>query len=331
MKEADKRARIALAYGGLLRLQEYCKVNKDHKETRLHLLALDGRDKRNDSPEVIKARRSKEWQKDYVNRLVDAGILIRVHENSQDLYYPADLEVIPKILKDHDEYGLRLSKFLFPNEAGIPPELQEDEGEEKLEEENDETEEGEVVEAQLADVMEQMAKHIKAIASNLNVMREAYNLQSDTLLSAIRKLDDLSLMNAPSQSEKEFPSYVKNRFKEIDEKLDRMTERLNRTSDGVTTAGVLLSKVDAGLQALHKMTPEWFQWLAGLIGLQPQETMSTLLDKKLTFYLGKLTGDQALKDVLAELRTKLRDLSSIEDLALKAIEAAEGKEGQDGG
>src|SRR5262245_904786 len=125
MREADKRARITVAYSGLVMLQSQLANNARYKSTRNHLVAVPKNEAK--SPEIINAVRRKDWQKDYVLRLVEAGILKKVSEGSQELYYPPDPKEIDLIIADHDKYGLRLSRFLFPREAGIPAELDEDE------------------------------------------------------------------------------------------------------------------------------------------------------------------------------------------------------------
>ena len=126
MKDVDKRARITVALHGLiLLLDEHTKNTGVHGNcvTRNDLFAVPHNQKHN--PDLKNAIRSRTWQKPYVKRLVDAGILAHKRIDSQDVYYPVHVPKLVDLIQDHEEpnYGLRLSQFIFPSEAGLPKEL----------------------------------------------------------------------------------------------------------------------------------------------------------------------------------------------------------------
>lgn len=332
MKEADKRARITVAYGGLALLQQRFENDPSYRSTRLKLFAVP-RDEPQD-PSIIKAVRSKDWQRDYIKRLVDAGVLIKNSEDSQELYYPSAPRIVAEIIEDHDKYGLRLSKFLFPNEAGMPKELIESE-----EEDSDEDEP--------TDLKERSAEYVKAeartgpealdgrdISRQLGALLMAQNLNTDFQRQVVLALQGVEarLPEAPTQSDREFYSYMKNRFKDLDARLGKIEESmhlssrtLTRVDAGMNSLSTLVTSAIAGLKPMD-MATEAFKHIRPMLGLTEGQTLAGLLAERFKL----LEGGSLLRSTLTELRAKLSDLQAIEELALKAIEASEKSEVNNG-
>lgn len=326
MKEADKRARITVAYGGLILLRDRVEKDPNNWCTRTHLFALpkDGEK----VTENIKAMRTKSWQRDYVQRLVDAGILAKMTRAGQELYYPPDLTTITQLIDDHDNYGLRLSRFLFPREAGIPLESPEEGGDEESESGGSEADEEEVVESTDGGIIQMDGASVTALLRLLRTLEEG-RLMHATLMKAV--LDQYKLVEEgvnrdreERQADREFPSYVKNRFKELDAKMGKVEEALN-------FSGRTLTRMDAAVNSLSSMVSS----LAHNLTLAIPTSLSQELTKKLRAVIGlpekqtlleALENKGSLRDTLAEFRVRLQDLRAVEELALKAVESSEKSE-----
>lgn len=314
MKEADKRARITVAYGGLLLLRKQLSEDPNYKSTRAHLFALPKGTEKN--PEIVKAVKTKDWQKDYLQRLIDAELLEKITENSQELYRALDIDEIGKIIEDHDNWGLRLSRFLFPREAGIPAELAEDEGEEEDESELPEPEPLAAKDSTDAFLqmsersVETMIRLLNRIQEQLEMNTQLMKLTADQHIivdKALTKSQEI-LEKESSQAKQEFPNFVKNRFKELE---DRLTSIEESTSTGART----LTRLDAGLAALATAV--------GSIAPTVSQRIEDLARHYAKSLFEKVDQVGAVRAVISELRSKLSDLSAVEDLAMKVIDTVE--------
>jgi hypothetical protein len=332
MKEADKRARITVAYGGLLLLRQQLSKDPNYRSTRAHLFAVPN-DKEK-SPELVRAVKTKDWQRDYIQRLVDAEILKKGSENGQDLY-SADPDKVEVLIADHDNWGLRLSKFLFPREAGIPNELAEDDDESEDESGSDkgfapsttpapEDEEG--------PILQMGERSVTALIRLLNSVREQQEMnvslmkhvlvQYEAVETAINR--EREQTKEISQAEKEFPNYVKNRLKELEAKIDKQYESLS-------FAAKTLARVEADIKSLPSMVSSILPSISKMLGVPEGKTLTIHVDSLMKHYLVKLTGREmgTLRDLLSGLRAKIADLDAVEDLAMRTVEAIEKQGEQD--
>ena len=326
MKEADKRARITVAYGGLALLKKQLSENPNYKSTRAHLFAMPKGEEKN--LEIVKALKTKDWQKDYLQRLIDAELLVKVSENGQELYYPSNIDEIGKIIEDHDNWGLRLSKFLFPREAGIPNELAEDDAEEQDDEGGLPKPEPNLAEKDDSESILKMSEQsVKAMVKLLGRIQEllTMNLEMMKLTAEQHKTVDLALRGTQellekdqelTQAEQEFPRYVKNQFKELENRLSKLEE-------SASTGARTLARLDAGITALSANLGTLVPKISSLLGLTEGQTLMSQLGPILREALGNLKQTGSIRDVLAELRAKIKDLSAVEDLAMKAVESIE--------
>ena len=126
------------------------------------------------------------------------------------------------------------------------------------------------------------------------------------------------------QADRELPNYIKNRFKELDSKVEKLEEAFN-------FSGRTLTRVDGAVNALSSMVSS----LAHNLSLAVPTSLPQELTKKLRSILGlpekqtlleALESKGSLRDTLAELRVRLQDLQAVEELALKAIESSEKSE-----
>lgn len=340
MKEADKRARITVAYGGLVLLLSELQKDPEYKSPRRLLFALPkGGEK---VPENVKAVRTKDWQRDYLQRLVDANILIKITESGQEFYQTRDMTVIAGLIADHDKYGLRLSKFLFPREAGIPPEL-DDEGEAEEEEPEEEVEPEKAEEPEAPEqktlALEMGPRELKRLIQLLNDIikdREMTLALMRGVLDQYKTVEQLALRDQEErQVDRELPNYMKNRFKDLDDRLSKIEEALN-------FSGRTQARVEAGIDALSKMVSslahnltlavptnllqELTKRLNSVLGIPEAQTLWGALSAQIRAFEQK----GSLRDTLAELRVKIQDLQAVEELALKAIDSTEKIEATDG-
>lgn len=354
MKEVDKRARITVAYGGLVMLAKQTHKNPKAKVTRAQLFALPT-DNEND-PALVKAARTKSWQKGYIERLISAGLLTQVVEGGQEFYRAISDTAIAALIADHDNYGLSLSKFLFPHEAGMPPELLESEGNAEDEDEDTVTLKvlvdpqggggfadalGKAFAEPKEDESEDAPYDPAADPSYLGAIRglRAFVDAVDAKLNHIAEGVKVVVLEAEvirreleqSQAEKEFVSYVKNRFKELD-------ERLKKIENSTATTSRTLTDIDTTFQAfLISLIPNWVEFGEKLNGGIVTELKSYLHQEIQPTLVNIHTGIQQLwkrlgtvdsaKGVLLEFRNRLGDLRAVEDLAMKVIETAEKGDG----
>lgn len=331
MKEADKRARITVAYGGLVVLQDEYSKDEDHYCTRNNLFRIPK--ERDDDPELVKAIRSRGWQKPYVQRLVDAGLIVKFQVDSQDVYQPADDSCIKALFADHDNLGLRLSKFLFPSEAGLPAELAplvESEPVEVRAEVKTDVQEGDTEET----------KFVVVKSFDMSLMLSALREMSDVLLDTRGKIEELNKPQPQksTQADNEVIPYMRNRMKELDSRLSAMEQALKGQHSALALATNTLFRVDAGVQSLtssvsatieavHKMNSGAIaaavhNAVQKILGFSDAPKGTTLMSF-MRGALQELRGEHQLRETLAELRAKLKDLHAVEELAMRAIEETE--------
>lgn len=158
MKESAKLARIKTSYEGLLFLLE-----EKRPVTRKELFQVSQKDAKD--PEVLKAATSGAWRKAYAQRLVDKGVLIKFKEGRQDRYRTDNEDAVRRILEDHKDGGLLLSRFIFPKEVGPPPSFRPEGVEDPVMEEiEDEVEDDE----EQSDVMEVLVRSLVDVRDRLS-------------------------------------------------------------------------------------------------------------------------------------------------------------------
>lgn len=322
MREADKRARILVAYGGLVLLSHRVSKDPQYKSTRAHLFAVPKDE--DTSPELVKAIKTKDWQRDYIKRLIDAGLLERVVEGSQELYTLPDLREIDKIIADHDTYGLRLSRFLFPREAGIPQELEEDE---EVVEPTEDKSPPEGAAEQNYD-LQLSGKTVERLVGLLNGLHKQQEMNVALMKGVIDqyKLVEKALADKShevldyTQADKDFHNFVKNKFKDLE-------QRLGKQEEATGFSARTLTRLDAGISVLAAAITPIVPKLSELLGLRDGQTLLKEIEVALSLYFGKLSKVDSGQQVLSELRSKIKDLSAIEDLAMRAIESMEEERG----
>jgi hypothetical protein len=226
MKDVDKRARQTVALGGLIMLLHEYSRNSSHSVTRNHLFAVPVGEE--GDPYLTKAIHSRGWQKPYVKRLVSAKILSVKHAESQETYYPSDVDKLLELIEDHKEpnYGLRLAQFIFPNEAGLPVELR-DHGQDE--------EPGEEVEA----------------PSERDVPSKTYRITSSEVVNLISALDrmtkeigvDKGVIKTRLQQDSEVLLHLRNRMKELDKRLLPLEQAVSQSYQ-------ILKRVESGTDSL---------------------------------------------------------------------------------
>ena len=114
MKDSAKRARIMLTLGGLNYL---IKDGGQSNISRKHFFLTS-----NEAPDAVmmKEHSSKAWQIAVLDRFINAGILKQETNSHEICYYLTDIEKARNIVADHENGGLLLSHYLFPNEVPAP-------------------------------------------------------------------------------------------------------------------------------------------------------------------------------------------------------------------
>lgn len=336
MKEAEKLARIEVVYAGLEALRINTTAVPGLKTTRANLFQPP---RKRPNAEHLKVLRKKEWQRDCIQRLVDAELLEKVVEDGQEFYVPLNAAGISELLSDHNNYGLRLSKFIFPKEAGLPQELLDKEEEAVEEPDSDEdsdedSEESEEEDDDAAALLTKEAELVKVVGQTARCLIDQSQISiklMQEILAQYEELNGATESKEETQAQKEFQSYIKNRFKEMDEKLISIDNRI------INNAKVTAQLRDA-LASYPAIAEATLAKVTALFGFSEENNLVSVinnllathftnlkgrLDTTLDKYLGKLTNAGLVRDSLAELRLKIKDLKAVEDLAIKVIEATE--------
>jgi hypothetical protein len=324
MKEADKRGRIVVAYNGLEKLLFLLRDDPTYKSTRSGLFAVPrGQEK---VPEYHKALRTKDWQRDYVARLVEAELLEKATKDGQDFYYPSDPGAIQRIITDHDNHGLKLSKFLFPREAGIPDELLGDEVEdEPVKEDSAATKELQAEKSQVTvtldpEVLEKCLGLLNHMARERNATRDVLETVASTYAgveTAINKLTE------EKQIDRDFPNYMKNRVKELTEKITLLEKKLTDNDNHILVANRTLARIEADQKSLMPGFADGFGMILTALGVAKGSNLVQHIEASIKKHVGRSSNANLARDVFAQLRAKLQDLEAIDDLAMKAVESME--------
>jgi len=232
MKDVDKRARIKVALAGLALLLQNCLKDKNYASTRNNLIAMPKGDEQDQA--ILNAIRSRTWQKPYVKRLVAAGIL--KHQDA-DTYQPVDLKELGALIIDHEEpnYGLRLSQFIFPSEAGLPKELRGDTSSEVEEEVVDSEEATEEVNDEMI-VIKSFDMQLM-IASLQRLVEGTRDLQDE--MRRLNKAKDESQQNT------EVIPYMRNRTRELNKRLDDLEVLIQGLHGGNIAIASAVARIDA--------------------------------------------------------------------------------------
>lgn len=113
MKESEERARLVVAIEGLKYVLSPDGADKQ-PVTRSKLCLVADKDA-NDAL-LVKAAKSKSWQKPYAERLVEFGFFGKIQKDSSTLYEVKDHNGLLVVIKDWvDQEGEIISKIVFPD------------------------------------------------------------------------------------------------------------------------------------------------------------------------------------------------------------------------
>lgn len=123
MKDKQRRARQVIVEHGIRRLLKEGPLRRTDifvPEVDPHLV----KDRATYGSEISK----KEWQRVVLKRFIDVGFIEEFNEGGQIFYNVKSRGRLNEILRDHEDNGLSLIWFVFPNEApeGRPPEARVD-------------------------------------------------------------------------------------------------------------------------------------------------------------------------------------------------------------
>jgi len=226
VKDSEKRARIAVCYEGLLYL-----VRGTEPITRKEF--FQATEKMAKEPTMIEAIRPSSWQKTYVERLVDAGYVNKATDGVQVTYSAVDKLKILMLIKDHDEYGLKLSSLLFPHEVVLP----EDETKQRA----SEPERMPAIRQEAIPMLETAAT-LNSILDGMLKMAPAIVAVSEKLISVTEHLDG---------QEKVFKESLAN----IKNRLDRLNEHVQVIENRKLDSTEIADKVRASVaKELHTVS-----------------------------------------------------------------------------
>ena len=300
--EAEKRARIEVCYEGLLHLISEEGADGDAVK-RSHLFALR-RGPMEKSADHVKAMKSATWQKEFVKRLLADGIVKRERVDNQDRYTAANIPRIKHILKDHDDFGLLLSKYLFPSEVTIPVERAEPEANEPQPETPQQSDSVDIPDDPLLVIYKLTERMSKALVS---------------LVPFFKILTDQSeALSAEMESDREGVANVKNRMKGLETQVSQILSTVSNTSalvkENVSAEGVAEAVAEVVAKQMHQsaIPAEVLDSLKQIPEIKSMATQSYAKICALEEAIEQERADRTLKAV--------RDLNSGIDLMLSAIE-----------
>lgn len=122
--EAEKRGRLTLTSLGFQNLIRFGESSEDTQGiTRAQIFAVNGHKVTSQEAKEIAQADDRSWQNDLLTRLMEQELIVRTSERpgkKGHLYRPANLNKLQTILDDHESFGFKLAKLVFPGEVTDP-------------------------------------------------------------------------------------------------------------------------------------------------------------------------------------------------------------------
>lgn len=262
-----------------------------------------------------KAIKTRKWQNDVLERWLKDGIVEHTKEGGQDLYHAAIPGEIRRIIVDHNEDGLKLSKFVFPHLVSLPGEYTDKL--EKAEESDDSDKDTEDTEQDMGE--ETVSVLTAAVYKQNGILAELLDIVRNGHIEVAQSINAHS--DALMKSDKEFARLLGSMEKEIHGVKKRVSEletTVVAVREQLASGQAALNATKTALKDASSMGENYSQMTNAFRGIVHQFAALTQANNALVGAYRRANDDK-LGKVLKRMEEHLTEGETLRSLLLDTV------------